>query len=106
MRPPTRSVAGLRFWAYSQIEYITAAMLARHIKAGGARVLQLGGSTRDLYYYPKVSGRSISQYLQREAVRGFANVKRRVQSPSCSGCPGKDVLRDSSWCLTVCRQQT
>ncbi len=32
-------------------------MLARHIKAGGARVLQLGGSTRDLYYYPQVGGR-------------------------------------------------
>ncbi|GAB4813176.1 hypothetical protein N2152v2_000222 [Parachlorella kessleri] len=28
-------------------------MLARHVKAGGARVLQLGGSTRDLFYYPE-----------------------------------------------------
>lgn len=27
-------------------------MLARHVKPGGARVLQLGGSTRDIYYYP------------------------------------------------------
>ncbi|PRW60904.1 methyltransferase type 11 [Chlorella sorokiniana] len=27
-------------------------MLARHVKQGGARVLQLGGSTRDIFYYP------------------------------------------------------
>ena len=34
-------VAALRFTAYSQLEYITAAMLARHVKPGGARVLQV-----------------------------------------------------------------
>ena len=28
-------------------------MLTRHIKPGGPRVLQLGGTTRDLFYYPK-----------------------------------------------------
>lgn len=28
-------------------------MLSRHVKANGARVLQLGGTTRDLFYYPK-----------------------------------------------------
>jgi hypothetical protein len=28
-------------------------MLSRHVKPGGAKVVQLGGSTRDLYYYPK-----------------------------------------------------
>ncbi|EFN53520.1 expressed protein [Chlorella variabilis] len=46
-------VAALRVSGYSQLEYITAAMLARHVRSGGARVLQLGGSTRDLYYYPQ-----------------------------------------------------
>ena len=34
-------MAALRFTAYSQLEYITAAMLARHVKPGGARVLQV-----------------------------------------------------------------
>jgi hypothetical protein len=34
-------VAALRFTSYSQLEYITAAMLARHVKPGGARVLQV-----------------------------------------------------------------
>ena len=28
-------------------------MLGRHVRAGGARVLQLGGTTRDIYYYPQ-----------------------------------------------------
>ena len=28
-------------------------MLSRHVNANGARVLQLGGTTRDLFYYPK-----------------------------------------------------
>ncbi|PSC74024.1 phosphatidylethanolamine N-methyltransferase [Micractinium conductrix] len=45
-------LVGLRIGTYSQVEYVTAAMLARHVKPGGARVLQLGGTTRDLYYYP------------------------------------------------------
>ena len=35
------SIAALRLSTYSQLEYITAAMLARHVKAGGARVLQV-----------------------------------------------------------------
>lgn len=34
-------MAGLRLYTYSQLEYITAAMLARHVKPGGARVLQV-----------------------------------------------------------------
>lgn len=33
---------GLRIGTYSQVEYVTAAMLARHVKPGGARVLQVG----------------------------------------------------------------
>lgn len=28
-------------------------MLSRHVKRGGARVVQLGGTTRDLFYYPE-----------------------------------------------------
>ncbi|KAF6259010.1 hypothetical protein COO60DRAFT_1060647 [Scenedesmus sp. NREL 46B-D3] len=47
--------AALKFYLYSQLEYITAAMLSKYVpKAGkGATVIQLGGGTRELYYYPK-----------------------------------------------------
>jgi SAM-dependent methyltransferase len=50
---PLCSVAAARFAAYSQLEVVRTGMLGRHIKAGGARVLQLGGTTRDLFYLPK-----------------------------------------------------
>jgi hypothetical protein len=40
-------------------------MLSRHVKPGGARVLQVGGSTRDLYYYPKGTV-SVTILLQKE----------------------------------------
>uniref|UniRef100_A0A383VYG1 Methyltransferase type 11 domain-containing protein n=1 Tax=Tetradesmus obliquus TaxID=3088 RepID=A0A383VYG1_TETOB len=47
--------AALKFYLYSQLEYITAAMLTKYVpQAGkGATVIQLGGGTRELYYYPK-----------------------------------------------------
>eukprot|EP00887_Chlorella_sp_A99_P007008 scaffold2.g7008.t1 len=45
-------VGALKMSAYSQVEYVKAAMLSRHVAPGGARVVQLGGSTRDLFYYP------------------------------------------------------
>ena len=35
------------------MEVIRSAMLTRHVSTGGAKVLQLGGTTRDLFYYPK-----------------------------------------------------
>lgn len=43
-------VAGLRLYTYSQLEYITAAMLARHVKPGGARVLQVCGTVAVLLF--------------------------------------------------------
>jgi hypothetical protein len=43
-------VAGLRLYTYSQLEYITAAMLARHVKPGGARVLQVCGMVAVLLF--------------------------------------------------------
>jgi len=48
-------VAGLRFYCYSQLEYVTAAMMSNWVPKGGngARVVQLGGGARQLYYYPK-----------------------------------------------------
>eukprot|EP00889_Picochlorum_renovo_P005427 jgi/Picre1/32457/NNA_007803.t1 len=42
----------IKVMAYSQLEVVRTAMLSRHVQQGGARVLQLGGTTRDLYYYP------------------------------------------------------
>jgi hypothetical protein len=59
------AIGALRFYTYSQIELITASMLSRHVKPGGARVLQVGGSTRDLYYYPKGTT-SVTILLQKE----------------------------------------
>lgn len=42
----------VKVMAYSQLEVVRTAMLSRHVKQGNAKVLQLGGTTRDLYYYP------------------------------------------------------
>jgi SAM-dependent methyltransferase len=46
-------VLAAKFAAYSQLEVVRTGMLSRHVKAKDARVLQLGGTTRDLFYYPK-----------------------------------------------------
>lgn len=68
-QPTTRAcrAVALKVSTYSQLEYIVAAMLTRHVKAGGARVVQLGGSTRDLFYYPagtvQVGGTRATQEL-------------------------------------------
>lgn len=45
-------VLAAKFAAYSQLEVVRTGMLSRHVKAKDARVLQLGGTTRDLFYYP------------------------------------------------------
>ncbi len=45
-------VVAAKFAAYSQLEVVRTGMLSRHVKAKDARVLQLGGTTRDLFYYP------------------------------------------------------
>ena len=43
----------LKVMSYSQLEVVRTAMLSRHVRQGsGAVVLQLGGTTRDVYYYP------------------------------------------------------
>lgn len=43
---------GYLVYLYSQIEYITAAMLSRHVPAQSS-VIQVGGGTKELFYYPK-----------------------------------------------------
>lgn len=45
-------VVAARLTAYSKLQYVTAALLTNRVPRGGARILQLGGSTKDLYYYP------------------------------------------------------
>ncbi|KAJ9510975.1 hypothetical protein QJQ45_027800 [Haematococcus lacustris] len=42
-----------RFSLYSQLEVITARMLGAHVPPSSATVVQLHGSTRALFYYPK-----------------------------------------------------
>ncbi|GMH43762.1 hypothetical protein BSKO_11696 [Bryopsis sp. KO-2023] len=46
-------IFGWRLAVYSQLEYVTASMLTNYVIKGGARVVQIGGGTRELYYYPK-----------------------------------------------------
>ena len=38
---------------YGQLEFITAAMLGRHVPKLPSKVIQLGGGSRELFYYPK-----------------------------------------------------
>lgn len=52
MLSTTLALGILKLTAYSQLEIVRTAMLSRHVKNGGAKVLQLGGTTRDLFYYP------------------------------------------------------
>ena len=53
--PPGCSLAAYLFYLYSQLEYVTAAMLTRHVprEGSGANVIQVGGGTKELFYYPK-----------------------------------------------------
>lgn len=75
-------------------------MLSRHVKAGGARVLQLGGSTRDLFYYPQgtvqvtVAARDLSVSLWEQAGMQATVPVRAVKSESLmktlSASPGSN----------------
>jgi hypothetical protein len=50
-----RSFAAFKAYTYSQLEYITAAMLTRHVPRAeplGPTVVQVGGGTKELFYYP------------------------------------------------------
>lgn len=46
------SVVAARAATYARLQYVLAALLGRRIPTTVTTVLQLGGSTRDLYYYP------------------------------------------------------
>ncbi len=52
---PMLTFGGYLFYIYSQLEYITAAMLTQHVPrdGNGAIVVQIGGGSKELFYYPK-----------------------------------------------------
>jgi len=84
-------VLGLRFVLYSQLEYITAAMLTQYVprEGRGAVVLQCGGGTRELYYYPKnclqvtVVGEGVNKSLMEQAgMQAGVPTLARPQSPT------------------------
>lgn len=47
------SVLAARAAVYARLQYIVAALLGNRIPPTATTVLQLGGSARDLYYYPR-----------------------------------------------------
>ncbi|GIL79577.1 hypothetical protein Vretifemale_8899 [Volvox reticuliferus] len=87
-------VAAWRFAVYGQLEYITAAMLTNYVPKGepGPRVIQLQGSTRELYYYPKstlqvtVVGENINKGLLEQAgLQAAVPTTAKTQSPANLG---------------------
>jgi len=91
---PAVGLAAWFFYLYSQLEYITASMLTRHVPRGGngASVIQVGGSTKDLFYYPKdtlqvsVVGEDVNKGLMEQAgMQAAVPTVAKVQSPSDLG---------------------
>ena len=91
---PSVGLAAWFFYLYSQLEYITASMLTRHVPRGGngATVIQVGGSTKDLFYYPKntlqvsVVGEDVNKGLMEQAgMQAAVPTVAKVQSPSDLG---------------------
>lgn len=83
------AAAAWRFAVYSRREYIVAATMGKYVPKGGARVLQVNGSTRDMYYYPKgtvsvkVVGPSVRPALMEQAGASAAvPVEARKQAPT------------------------
>lgn len=48
-------VFGLRTFCYSQLTYVTAAMLANSLPKTDLRIVQIGGGIKELYYYPSTT---------------------------------------------------
>ncbi|GAX85089.1 hypothetical protein CEUSTIGMA_g12509.t1 [Chlamydomonas eustigma] len=79
------------FYLYTQLEYITASMLSRHVPRTdkGANVIQVGGGSKELYYYPKntmqvtIVGDGINKSLLEQAgMQASVPTLARPQSPS------------------------
>lgn len=43
---------GLRVLSSSQLTFVTAAMLSRNLPKEQLRIVQVGGTVKELYYYP------------------------------------------------------
>jgi len=91
---PLLGFAAYRTVTYGKLEYITAAMLTNHVPRGGngAVVIQAGGGTRELYYYPKdtrqvtVVGVDINRSLLEQAgIQAQVPTKAYAQAPSDLG---------------------
>mmetsp|Transcript_19688 Transcript_19688/g.54960 ORF Transcript_19688/g.54960 Transcript_19688/m.54960 type:complete len:294 (+) Transcript_19688:69-950(+) len=50
---PVMGLAGYKLSLYSQKEVINARMLGNFIPEGARNIIQMNGSTRDIFYYPK-----------------------------------------------------
>jgi ubiquinone/menaquinone biosynthesis C-methylase UbiE len=46
---------GARLYIYTQVQLVTARLLSRSLPKGNIRVVQLGGGSRELYYYPSTT---------------------------------------------------
>eukprot|EP01025_Chloroclados_australasicus_P048289 TRINITY_DN54676_c0_g1_i1.p1 TRINITY_DN54676_c0_g1~~TRINITY_DN54676_c0_g1_i1.p1 ORF type:complete len:251 (+),score=16.06 TRINITY_DN54676_c0_g1_i1:123-875(+) len=62
---------GIRIYSYAELEVITARMLTTWVPHGGARVIQIGGGTRQLFYYPKdtVQVTVVGPYLNEDLIQ-------------------------------------
>lgn len=93
----------MKFYLYSQLEIITAKMLGKYVPTGtgtGARVIQLGGGTRELYYYPKdvVLVTNVGEKVNKgvKACWFFVRCRPRLQQHASS--PSNGQYRASSSC--------
>jgi len=78
-----------RSWVYFQRELFVASTIGRYVPKGRAKVIQINGTTRDVYYYPEgtisveVVGSNINPGLMQQA--GYSAkipVTARKQSPA------------------------
>ncbi|KAL3162587.1 hypothetical protein ABBQ38_008636 [Trebouxia sp. C0009 RCD-2024] len=91
--------AVLRFTSYGRLQYITAAMLGRWVPKGGVRVIQIGGGTRDLYYYPKdtilvtaISPKLKKGLMGQAAIQAGIPVDVRQETPSSLSFQGNSSV--------------
>lgn len=93
------AAAAWRFAVYSRREYIVAATVGKYVPKGGASVIQINGTTRDVYYYPKgtvsvkVVGSSVRPALMEQAGASAAvPVEARKQTPTDLSFQGTGTL--------------
>ncbi|KAL2612259.1 hypothetical protein R1flu_023951 [Riccia fluitans] len=95
----TVSFVLLRVFIYFRMEYITAAMLGRHVPRGGARVVELDiREGRNLYYYPSdtvqvvtVSTKPNRTLLENQAIKAGVPIQIKTQGPTSLGLPSNSV---------------